>query len=182
MLAVHFVSLTRSRIWHPGDQVHIAPAASQVFLLESRNVLYLPAIPKRATSETKPWSTSHFHSFWIVSKGEQKSLEATILFYFLLLIMPWKSPGQGLWHLLVFYHMWSSLAWMQKVVAQWPGDNGGWMTIYRSSGCSCHGGKWKNKRLILKIRLRPNLKETHTENFLSFWWVKTKPWNMIRER
>ena len=42
------------------------------------------------------------------------------------------------------------------------------MTIYRNAGLGCHGGKRKNKCLILKIRLKPNLKETHTENFLSF--------------
>lgn len=138
-------------------------------------------LQKKIVLETKLWNTSHFNSSWIVSKGEHKSLEAATLFYFLLLIMPWKSPGQGLRHLLIFHHQWSSLAWMHKIMLQWPGDNGRCMTIYRNSGLGCHGGKWKNKRLILKIRLRPNLKETHFENFLSFWWVKTKPWNMIRE-
>lgn len=115
-----------------------------------------------------------------MSEEEHKSQEAATFFYFLLLILPWKSAGQGLRHLLVFSHQQSSLAWMHTIMIQWPLDNGGWMTIYRNSGLGCHGGERKNKRLILKIRLRPNLKETHTENFLSFWWVKTKPWNMIR--
>lgn len=48
------------------------------------------------------------------------------------------------------------------------------MTIYRDSRLGCHRNKRKNKHLILKISLRPNLKETDFENFLSLWWVKTK--------
>lgn len=37
------------------------------------------------------------------------------------------------------------------------------MTIYRNSRLGCHGNKRKNKHLILKISLRPNLKETDFE-------------------
>lgn len=76
---------------------------------------------KKIVLETKLWHTSHFNSFWIVSTREHKSLETAMLFYFLLSIMPWKSPGQGLWLLLVFYHQWRSLAWMHKIMIQWPG-------------------------------------------------------------
>lgn len=155
---------------------------SKYFLKEFQMFsIYVPFEKKKIVLETKLWNTSHLNSFWIVSKGEHKSLEAAryfISFFWLCLEnLQAKDSGTSLSSII------SGVLWpgCTRLWYNGQGDNGCLITIYRNSGLGCHGSKWENKRLILKIRLRPNLKETHTENFLSFWWVKTKSWNMIRE-
>lgn len=152
---------------------------SKYFLQRVSNVLYLCPLKKNVL-ETKLWNTSHLNS-WIVSKGEHKSLEAAryfISFFWLCLENLQAKDSSTSLPSIITGVLWPGCT---RLWYNGQGDNGCWITIYRNSGLGCHGSKWENKRLILKIRLRPNLKETHTKNFLSFWWVKTKPWNMIGE-